>query len=374
MGKTEPAISVIIIVRNNEELLPRAVDSVLAQICADFELIIINDCSMDNTGSVVDAYTGRDQRIKPYHLDRNVGRAMARNTGMAAARGKYIFFLDSDDYLPDTAFKDLYEVAEQDKADIVYGRIQSFDQASGKWFPDHYADFFIEPERHNFRLDDNLDLVDDHSIIGRLYRREMLEGNNIAFSTVRKNGEDVLFSFYSAYYAKSLSTIPAKKVYFYNSGNYFGTATEDKICDARDNVIEILDFVMKKGSSALKERMFRKTAIYAGKLYRAQTVYEKKFIQYLETLSPLVENMPENILHRLSSYERCFAEALIRRDFNEAYLAWKEHNQDATVTCLVQCPEMLYNSLSWRLTSPLRRIRRLLLRLENKILGRQIGV
>ena len=170
MGNASPAVSVITIVRNNEELLPRAVDSLLAQSFTDFEHIIVDDGSTDGTKAVIDEYAGKDQRIKPQHLPQNVGRAMARNAGLKQANGKYIFFLDSDDYLPPTALRDLYEVAEQDDADIVYGRIRSFDQFSGRWirFPMHYTDRIIWPKRSNFRFEDNLDLVNDHSIIGRL--------------------------------------------------------------------------------------------------------------------------------------------------------------------------------------------------------------
>jgi glycosyltransferase involved in cell wall biosynthesis len=93
MGKAAPAISVITIVKNNEELLPRAVDSVLAQSFADFEHIIVNDGSTDGTKAIIDAYAEKDQRVKPKHLFQNVGRGMARNAGMDTARGKYIFFL-----------------------------------------------------------------------------------------------------------------------------------------------------------------------------------------------------------------------------------------------------------------------------------------
>jgi glycosyltransferase involved in cell wall biosynthesis len=373
MGNVSPAVSVITIVRNNQELLPRAVDSVLGQGFTDFEHIIVNDGSTDGTKACIDGYAEKDQRVKPLHMAQNAGRAMARQTGVDAARGEYITFLDSDDYMPETALDDLYKVAEQDNVEIVYGRIRSFDQASGTWLSGHYTDFFIAPERHNFRLEDNLDLVDDHSIIGRLYRREMLAANKIAFSSFRKNGEDLYFAFYTAFYAKSISTVPAKTVYFYNAGNYFASANEAKIFDARDNVLDILNFVLKNGSNNLKKRMLRKAAMFAADLYRAQNVYEQKFREYLETLAPLVQYLPEDVVNDLPPYQRDFAKALIRRDFSEAYLIWKQHNQEPTVTQLAHSPEVLYNSRAWRMTSPLRKIRRVLLRLENIILKGLIG-
>ena len=79
MDKTSPVISIITIVKNNQELLPRAVDSALAQSFSDLEHIIVNDGSTDQTTAIIDNYAEKDKRIKPKHMPHNVGRAMARN-------------------------------------------------------------------------------------------------------------------------------------------------------------------------------------------------------------------------------------------------------------------------------------------------------
>jgi glycosyltransferase involved in cell wall biosynthesis len=413
MENEVPAISVITIVKNNEELLPRAIDSVLVQSFTDFEHIIVNDGSTDSTKTIIDDYAAKDQRVKPQHMVRNVGRAMARNTGLNAARGKYIFFLDSDDYLPNTAFMDLYEVAERDNADIVYGRIKSFNPLNGRWIDKHYTDSLIEPERHGFRLEEKLTLLYDHAIIGRLYRRELLKANNIIFSTVRKNGEDVLFSFYAAFHAKQLTTLPDKLSYFYSVGNYFATANEVKIFDARDNVLETLEFAMKYGSDVIKKSMLRKAAIFAANLNRVQIVYEgnqEKYMRYLETLPPLIDGIPDEVLNGLPPYHKRFANAIILRNFKDAYSAWEQENieknqsnkkilekkeisekeiitkgekinkiHDKNIYELEKINkdlsyqlDRLYNTWSWRITIPVRKIRRLMLwnvKIINKILN-----
>lgn len=330
MDNKAPAISIITIVMNGEEMLPRAMDSVLAQHFEDFEYIIVNDGSTDGTKAIIDNYIRRDERVKGKHVSENVGRAKARNIGLSVSVGQYILFVDSDDYIPQSSLRDLYEVAKEDNADIVYGRIRSFDQLTGALLPHHYADPLISPEKHSFRLDDNLNLVNDHSIIGRLYRREMLLAHNVAFSNRRKNGEDLLFSFYTSFYSERLSTIPETTVYYYNAGNYMATANEAKICDARDNVLETLEFALSNGSDGLKRRMRRKAAMFAGILDRAQKVYEgqqQKFVEYIATLRPLVDGLPEDILNGLPPYHKRFAKALIMSDFEEAYFAWKERNE-----------------------------------------------
>ena len=376
MGNAAPLISVITIVRNNEELLPRAVDSMLEQNFTDFEHIIVNDGSTDGTMAIIDDYAGRDLRVKPQHLPQNVGRAMARNAGLDAAKGKYLFFLDSDDYLPQTALNDLFEIAEEDNAEIVFGKLKCFDQLTGIWLQDHYTYKIINKEKHKFRLDEHIDLVDNHHIVGRLYKRELLEANGIRFSTERKNGEDVAFAFFTVFYAKILSMVPSKIVYYYSQGNYLAAANEAKLLDSRDNMLDVLDFVLKHGSDLLKHRLRQKGAMFAGSLERAQIVYggdETKFKTYLTTLVPFVQGLTEDVLTSLPSYFRCFAQALQLYDFDKAFLLWDQRNEvnfpqyastdiqeierlRAVNKELAQRLARIHNTWSWRITAPLRRI------------------
>ncbi|GAA0455700.1 glycosyltransferase [Halococcus dombrowskii] len=88
-------VSVIIPTYNRSDLLPRAIDSVLKQTVDDFELIIVDDCSEDNTSEVVKRYN--DKKIKFISHSKNQGGSAARNTGIKHADGDYIAFLDSDD-------------------------------------------------------------------------------------------------------------------------------------------------------------------------------------------------------------------------------------------------------------------------------------
>ena len=120
-GSGPPRVSVIIPTRNRATLLPRAVRSVLAQTCADFELIIVDDHSTDETPAVIGAF--RDRRIRSLRHERNIGQSGAFNSGTACARGEYVAFLDDDDeWLPD---KLAAQVAVLDAAPrrvgLVYG-------------------------------------------------------------------------------------------------------------------------------------------------------------------------------------------------------------------------------------------------------------
>jgi glycosyltransferase involved in cell wall biosynthesis len=96
MEKTKPLVSVVIPAYNRAALLGRAVNSVLEQSFQDFEILIVDDGSTDNTAEVVQGF--EDPRIRYIRHAKNAGEAAARNTGIHAARGQYVAFLDSDDY------------------------------------------------------------------------------------------------------------------------------------------------------------------------------------------------------------------------------------------------------------------------------------
>ncbi|MBG9988966.1 glycosyltransferase family 2 protein [Aerococcaceae bacterium DSM 111176] len=95
--KQEPLISIVTPVYNASDFIEKTVDSVLSQTFTDFEYILVNDQSTDNSLSILEDYAEVDDRIKVITLEENSGAAVARNTGLEAARGRYIAFIDSDD-------------------------------------------------------------------------------------------------------------------------------------------------------------------------------------------------------------------------------------------------------------------------------------
>ncbi len=92
-----PLVSIITPAYNTESVIRDTVESVIAQTFGDWELLIIDDCSTDNTRKVAMEYSGKDSRIKVLSTDRNSGIAVARNVGIEAAEGRYIALCDSDD-------------------------------------------------------------------------------------------------------------------------------------------------------------------------------------------------------------------------------------------------------------------------------------
>lgn len=112
-----PVISVITPSYNSEKTLPHTLNSVLAQTFPEWELLVVDDCSPDNANTLIETYAARDSRIRLIKLDENGGAAVARNTAIEQARGRYIAFLDSDDrWFPTKLEKQLRFMQENDVA------------------------------------------------------------------------------------------------------------------------------------------------------------------------------------------------------------------------------------------------------------------
>lgn len=111
-------VSIIIPAYNSEQYIGRCLKSVMAQTYVDIEIIVINDGSTDNTECVINELSIIDDRIKCYTID-NSGASVARNIGLQKAQGRYLFFVDSDDYIRENAIEVLVNKIECNKADVV---------------------------------------------------------------------------------------------------------------------------------------------------------------------------------------------------------------------------------------------------------------
>ena len=118
---TVPAISIIIPLYNAEKFISDCLDSLLAQTFKDFEVIIIDDCSTDNSAAIVENYRKKfSGRLTLSRTKKNSGCAgIPKNMGFNFSRGEYVFFLDADDAITPTAFEELYPVAKNFGADVV---------------------------------------------------------------------------------------------------------------------------------------------------------------------------------------------------------------------------------------------------------------
>lgn len=115
---SEVKISIIMPVYRVEKYVRKAIESVQAQTLKEFEFLIVDDGSPDNSGKICDEYALKDDRILVIHKE-NGGAPSARNAAIDIAKGKYMYFMDSDDWAEPTMLEDMYELAERNQSQLV---------------------------------------------------------------------------------------------------------------------------------------------------------------------------------------------------------------------------------------------------------------
>ena len=199
-------ISVIIPVYNTEKFLERCLNSVLNQTLRDIEIIVVNDGSRDNSLEIIKKFKENDNRIVLLD-EQNGGSSFARNKGLEGSKGKYFYFIDSDDYLEEnTMFEELYNKCEKDNLDIVVF--------------DYYNDFGNRKEYiKNIEISDNIlinkeeyikDLINGKwgiSIWGKLIKKELFKDKKIIFPENIFMGEDLLTSLKLVFFSKKIEKL-----------------------------------------------------------------------------------------------------------------------------------------------------------------------
>ena len=186
-------VSIITPARDSGDHLNRCIDSVVSQVFTNWELLIINDHSSDNTCETVRSYIEKEPRIS-LHDSIGSGVSAARNYGLSQAQGKYIFFLDSDDWLEPGCLSSLADTAEKDNADISQCSF-FYSYANGKDIKDSEAvngSFNGHDEIMNAYFSGMIGKI-NLACWGKLYKRELIEG--LRFDESLTVQEDAFFTF-----------------------------------------------------------------------------------------------------------------------------------------------------------------------------------
>lgn len=136
MANEIPAVSVIVPLYNVEKYIAETLNSVLGQTLKNFEMIVVDDCSTDKSCEIVESFIPKfDGRLKLIHMKKNSGCAgLPRNKGVEFSRGKYIYFLDSDDVITVNSLETFYKIAEYYQADILLAKKYFISKGIGKNF------------------------------------------------------------------------------------------------------------------------------------------------------------------------------------------------------------------------------------------------
>ncbi len=196
----ESLVSVIIPVFNAEKSIDRCLHSLLKQNYNNLEIIIVDDGSTDKTLKLCNSFSKNDKRIKVYHIE-NEGVSHARNYGVSMAKGYWIMFIDADDYILENAVETVVKIASLNKVDICcwngfYSQNGEL-KKMGAFFPTKkiYDKNEIINLMYGLYCENTKEYYGDffRAVWGKLFRRELIEKNLIAFQSGIRIGEDALF-------------------------------------------------------------------------------------------------------------------------------------------------------------------------------------
>lgn len=209
-------VSVIIPVYNVENFVEKTLTSVCNQTYRDTEIVVINDGSTDQSGAICDQFAKTDDRIRVIHQE-NQGITKTRNRGMNEAKGEFLCFVDSDDWLTPNFIHALVNACETDGADIAFTNHAIVNDNTVTNRDDYHQTIYTKSDEKNALLCQ----IIFPAVHGKIYRRTSLQNAKVKF--LEQDGyhgfaEDILFNFQAINSAKKIVFVP-NEYYFYNRDN-----------------------------------------------------------------------------------------------------------------------------------------------------------
>lgn len=250
-----PCISVIIPAYNVEKYIEKCLQSIIYQDYQDLEIIIIDDGSIDNTKKICEKYVEQDNRITLISTE-NRGAGRARNTGIDKARGKYISFIDADDYICDGYYARMYSLIEKENADIVeghYKRVKGYDEDVFTYTGTQKVYTNMEKLLVLYG-EDEIEYINSVSITNKLYRRELFNEIRLPINRII---DDEFIIYKLIYNSKKFISIPDIMYAYVQSEESVMRASfkEKRVHDTLDVYDEVYDFFKDKGNDELIEKI-----------------------------------------------------------------------------------------------------------------------
>ncbi|AGK95887.1 glycosyltransferase family 2 protein [Clostridium pasteurianum] len=293
-------ISIIVPIYNVEKYLEKCLDSILGQAFKDFELILVDDGSPDNCGSICDRYLKLDSRIKVIHKE-NGGLSSARNAGLDIAVGEYIGFVDSDDWVDANMYTRLYSIAKETDADIVQCRFKkSYDEKINN----------IKTNTNKFELIDKFKALNNLIAYGEMHVQMVVAWNKLyrksLFNEIRfPNGKihEDEFTTYKLLYKSNKVALTENELYYYRQ-------TSNSIMNAKFNK-KRLDYL-----EALEETLSFFKKVNNEYLYNMTTIrYVDNLKKYYFKCEDLLQDNEETLRKIKNNYDEIFKEYISNSSF-----------------------------------------------------------
>jgi len=200
-----PKISVVISVYNIERFVSQCLESVASQSLRSLEILCVNDASNDSSRDILESFSAKDTRIRILDHPTNQGLPATRNTGLSAASGEFIYFLDGDDFIKRRSLEKLYSAAIRDGCDAVLGLGRAY--SNGETRPFRYLERFTNEVRNAaFRYERRL--WRHGSVFLYLWKHEFLTRNELRFNESFNIGEDIYFTSLALPKTKGVTLLP----------------------------------------------------------------------------------------------------------------------------------------------------------------------
>ncbi len=284
-------ISIIIPVYKVEEYLEKCIESVLKQTYTNLQIILVDDGSPDNCGKICDEYAKKDPRIEVIHKV-NGGLSDARNVGIAKAKGKYIGFVDSDDYIKEDMYEILINLIKEYDADVSICNL--YDVIDGKEYIRNNENGIQEYSRLEILKEVLLDKNIQSYAWNKLYKKELFD--EIKYP-IGKKYEDIGTTFYVFEKCNKI-VVTSKPEYYYlkRSDSLVNNVTESTVLDYTDIIIQRYLYTQKNIEELRKYNNYylAKTLITAHNDIELLGSISEKMQEKYKELYNLVYNIMKN--------------------------------------------------------------------------------
>ena len=209
--KIMPKVSIIIPAYNSEATIARCLESILQQTYKDYECIVVNDGSNDNTSKICHQYSASDERVKV--IDKNNGGvSSARNTGLDSAIGDWITFVDSDDYIDSSYLEDF--ASQLNDVDIVFSSSYTIENGNTIKVKSNQIDYHGKFEYGARTLNELYFNGYTNMPWGKFFKADIIRSNNLYFDTRYQYGEDILFTLSFLEFTQNVSVAPIQGYHY----------------------------------------------------------------------------------------------------------------------------------------------------------------
>ena len=312
-------ISVIIPVYNVGNYLHVCINSVLKQSYQDFEIICIDDASTDDSLEILEYFAKKDSRIKIIKQDFNQGPGHSRNCGLNVAKGKYIFFLDGDDWIDFNTFEVLINKADENNLDLLFfneinfhGETHEF--SIGNNLDDKFITKYENKVFNHFDLDKKDLFKLSNNLWNKLYRKSFLDDNNIQFYNENLTYENIPF-FYNVMTSADRISVITGMFYNYRKNEFLlGKSNNELIFDIFNIYWYVLDVFIKNKQIYQYYKRVLLNYIFSNLEMKYNLINDElkkrffietqslfcNFIKYYDLYLDLMENVDSDILNKFS--------------------------------------------------------------------------